>query len=179
MNRARRDWTMPRRCLVMAALLFWQGGATFYAAIVIPTGLTTLHPSALQTFVTQRVTSLLNLTAFPVLVLFAWDTLFTGDPSPARRKGRWISLVLVLLSLPMLVWLHARIDAHMDQKTLHILARDTLRPFHRAYLWVSGLQWVAATGFAFLTLASWRGEDLFSRRGAGNETKVHSGSMWH
>src|SRR5262249_39080373 len=49
---------MLRRCLVFAALLFWLGGAAFYAAGGIPLGLHTPQPPALHTLVTPAGTPL-------------------------------------------------------------------------------------------------------------------------
>src|SRR5262249_60815853 len=101
---------MLRRCLVFAALLFWHGGATFYASVVIPVGLHTLQPPGLQTFVTRTVTLVLNLTGAVALVLFAWDIRATPDPRFGRRLARWLASVGIVLTLRILVSLHPRLD---------------------------------------------------------------------
>ena len=53
--------TILRRFLVLIALFFWQGGFTFYAAVVVPVGQQVLHSHLRQGFVTQQVTNYLNL----------------------------------------------------------------------------------------------------------------------
>ena len=45
--------TILRRFLVLIALFFWQGGFTFYAAVVVPVGQQVLHSHLRQGFVTQ------------------------------------------------------------------------------------------------------------------------------
>ena len=50
-----------RRFLVLAALMFWQGGFTFYAAVVIKVGQDVLGSHRRQGFVTRRVAQYLNL----------------------------------------------------------------------------------------------------------------------
>ena len=146
---------MLRRCLVFAALLFWHGGATFYASVVIPVGLHTLQPPGLQTFVTRTVTLVLNLTGAVALVLFAWDIRATPDPRFGRRLARWLACVGMFLTLGVLVWLHTRLDRLMDVQKLQILDHETLRPLHRLYVAISGLQWTCGTVYAFLTLCAW------------------------
>ncbi len=149
---------MLRRCLVFAALLFWHGGATFYASVVIPVGLHTLQPPGLQTFVTRTVTLVLNLTGAVALVLFAWDVRATRDPRSGRRLARWLACAGMLLTLGMLLWMHARLDRLIDVQNLQVLDGEALRPLHRLYVAISGLQWTCGTVFAFLTLYAWREE---------------------
>ena len=77
--------TILRRFLVLIALFFWQGGFTFYAAVVVPVGQQVLHSHLRQGFVTQQVTNYLNLTGAIALVPLAWEAAVPGDPSPRRR----------------------------------------------------------------------------------------------
>jgi len=154
--------TMLRRCLVLAALLFWHGGATFYAGVVIPVGLSTLHPPGLQTFVTRTVTLILNLTGVLAVVLFAWDNSVTRDPRRARRRARWLAWAGVLLTLLVLAWLHRRLDEWVDVGSLRVLDHDALRPLHRLYVGISALQWACGTAYTFMTLYAWRAEDVVS-----------------
>jgi len=165
---------MLRRCLVLAALLFWHGGATFYAGVVIPVGLATLHPPELQTFVTRTVTLVLNLTGAPALVLFAWDASASRDPRPARRRARWLAWAGMLLTLLVLAWLHNRLDEWMDVGSLRILDHDAPRPLHRLYVGISALQWACGTAYTFLTVYAWRAEDVVSALSSEpSSTKAH------
>jgi len=150
---------MLRRCLVFAALLFWYGGATFYASVVIPVGLHTLQPPGLQTFVTRTVTLILNLAGVVVLVLFAWDVTAVRDPRSGRRLARWLSWAGMLLTLVALTWLHRRLNQLMDVEKLRILDHEALKPLHRLYLGLSVLQWACGTAFVLLTLYAWRAEE--------------------
>ena len=148
-----------RRFLVLIALMFWQGGFTFYVAVVVPAGHAVLRPSFHQAFVTRLVTFYLNVAGAVALVLLAWEAASTRDPSAVRRRWRWAAWLGMVVALGVLVWLHPRLDAHMDAENLRILDHDGLNPIHRAYLWVSTAQWGCAVIYAFLTLQAWRAED--------------------
>jgi hypothetical protein len=81
-----------RRFLVIAALMFWQGGFTFYAAIVVPIGTEVLGSAAEQALITRRVTWQINMTGAVALAIFAWDTFATRhgrrlSPSPLAGEG--------------------------------------------------------------------------------------------
>src|SRR5262245_21571960 len=149
---------MLRRCLVFAALLFWYGGATFYASVVIPVGLNTLQPPRLQTFVTRTVTLILNLSGTLALMLFVWDVAAARDPRRTRRLARWLTCAGMLLTLLGLAWLHFQLDRLMDVRTLQIHQPEAVRPLHWTYVGISGLQWLCGTLYAFLTLYAWRAE---------------------
>ena len=54
------------------ALMFWQGGFTFYSSIVVPIGRHVLAEEVdLQSVITQRVTSWLNVAGVVALFLLA------------------------------------------------------------------------------------------------------------
>ena len=65
--------TTIRRFLVLAALGYWQGGFTFYSAVVVRVGEEVLGSSREQGFVTRRVTNYLNAAGLVALPLCAWD----------------------------------------------------------------------------------------------------------
>jgi hypothetical protein len=149
--------TLLRRSLVLAALMFWQGGFTFYAAVVVPTGQDILGHFG-QGQITRQVTWWLNVVGAIALVPLAWDLLAAQD----RRRPwlRWASLVLMLATLVTLVALHQQLASLLDVKeaTGSPIGR-MFRPLHRIYLWVSTLQWAAAVLYAVLSLYAWRAED--------------------
>src|SRR5207245_2308690 len=109
--------TFVRRFLVLAALMFWQGGFTFYASIVVPVGQQVFREhlgSPLgQGFITREVTSYLNLSGAVALALFAWDLLAVKDPSRLRSLGRWSSWAVLLLLLVLLFVFHQMLDRQL------------------------------------------------------------------
>src|SRR5262249_7084064 len=117
--------TTLRRFLVLAALIFWQGGFTFYAGVGVLVGPATL--GADQSIVTRRVTIFLNLAGAVALLLFAWDVKATTT----RRAWRWTAWGGMALALPLLLWLHGRIDAAIDPTTASVHDYEAFYPSHR------------------------------------------------
>lgn len=77
-----------RRFLVLVALGYWQGGFTFYSAIVVRVGEEVLGSAREQGFVTRRITNYLNAAGVVALVLCACDISF-GTRSTIRHRSRW------------------------------------------------------------------------------------------
>ncbi len=150
-------WILLRRFLVMAALVFWQGGFTFYAGVVVPIGrrLNVEH----QALVTQRVTHYLNLAGAVTLIILGWEFVRKGDPSYRRRRWLWLLQGVMFTCLLGLVFLHPRLDAVMAEVPNLSEQRRAIRPWHVAYLWISTVQWGCAIVTGILLLASWRAED--------------------
>jgi hypothetical protein len=148
-----------RRFLVLLTLLFWLGGSLFYAAVVIPVGLSTLDPREQQFFVTQAVTNYLNLACAAALAVWAWDLWSGGGPAGPVGRGRSFLWLLIGLCLGVLFLLHTWIDGFMDKRTVSIRDADRLRPLHLTYAAVNALQCLAGIAFALLTLVSWGGQD--------------------
>jgi hypothetical protein len=149
---------LVRRFLVLAALFFWQGGFTFYAAVVVPVAQHVLGHRR-QGFVTREVTDYLNLAGLAALVLLAWDLLVPADPSGARwwtRRLLWLAMLLTLLAL---FWLHPRMDSLLQVRGGIVLDPEEFRPLHRIYLWISTVQWACALLYLLLTLRFWREMD--------------------
>jgi len=155
--------TFLRRFLVLAALMFWPGGFTFYAAVVVPVGQQVLGSDLEQGFITRQVTQWLNVAGAVALVPLAWDVL----AAERRRRpwGRWLAVIFLLVTLGVLIALHQRLDSLLDLETGSVLDRRTFRPLHRVYLWVSTAQWGAAVIYAGLTLRAWRLEDRMLGKG--------------
>lgn len=148
-----------RRCLVLAVLLFWLGGLSFYAGVVVPVARKVLRPPWQQAFVTRQVTFSLNVAGLVALVVFAWDVGATRDASRQRRLWRWASWTVLAVSLAALFWLHRQLDAHLDTENFRIVEEAGIAPLHRSYMGIGVFQWVCAVLFAVLTLVAWRGED--------------------
>ncbi len=151
--------TLFRRFAVLAALMFWQGGFTFYAAVVVPVGQHALHSPLDQALITREVAIYLNLSGAAALLLLAWDAAISGDPSWRRRRLRWLSWVGMVVALGLLVWLHPRLDSLFDRENVLIQDYPTFRVGHRWYLWISSVQWGCGVAYALLTLRAWREED--------------------
>ena len=145
--------TILRRFLVLVALVFWQGGFFFYAAVVVPVGRAELGSD--QSRVTRLVTVFLNLAGAAALAPSAWDIWTT----PSRRAGRWVCWLGMAAALPALVWLHDRIDAAIDSSTASVEDRRVFYPSHRWYLWISTAQWAFAMFFLLLSVGAWSDAD--------------------
>jgi hypothetical protein len=137
-------------------MLFWQGGFMFYAAVVVPVGSQVLGSHQQQARVTRSVTDFLNLAGGISILAWSWEVAANRDPSQRRRRWRWTLLSLLALSLPLLVWMHARLESLLDEPS------DDFYGLHRWYLNVSALQWAASAVLLAVTLFAWREED---RRG--------------
>jgi hypothetical protein len=147
-----------RRFLVLAVLMFWQGGFTFYAAVVVRVGTEELGPLG-QGFITRQVTNYLNAAGALALLVLAWDVIATADSSVPRRFGRWLTALAMAIGLVLLVVLHFSLESQLDVPNHDIRERATFLPLHRLYLWISTLQWACALAHAVLTIQAWRTED--------------------
>src|SRR5262249_595616 len=148
-----------RRFVVLVAFAFWQGGFTFYAAVVVPAGPAALKSARRQGFIARRVTHYLNLTAAVALAPLAWDVAAARDPSARRRwarAGLWLGMAL---TQGWLFWLHAQLDSMLQVKGGIVLDPEAFRPTHRLYLWVHTAQWGFGLLFLLLSLVAWRKED--------------------
>jgi hypothetical protein len=158
-----------RRFLAASSLFFWQGGFTFYAAVVVAVGTEVLGKIG-QGFITRRVTDHLNLSGGIALALLAWELFTARDPRVARRWARLLLWLAMAGGLALLFVLHPRMDALLDPEDQSILNHRQFRLMHRVYLWVSTVQWGCALAYLLLTLRAWQAED---RCGTA---EVHAGS---
>ena len=118
---------LVRRFLVVCALLFWQGGFTFYAAVVVPVGSAVLGSHTEQGFVTRRVTDFLNLAGAAALPLLAWDAAASRRGAALWRRLRWSAWVALALTLGLLAWMHVRLDALLAPDAFEVLDRAAFR----------------------------------------------------
>ncbi|HZZ82342.1 MAG TPA: hypothetical protein VFE62_27840 [Gemmataceae bacterium] len=152
--------TMIRRCLVVAAMMFWQGGFTFYASVVVPIGSKVLGSHAAQGMVTRHVVVYLHIAGAAALALLVWDLVSANDIARWRRLARWGLWASIGFALIAQFWLHWYMDALLATGT----SPDPERFYslHRWYLMISSGQWAASLILVTLNLLTWRGED---RRG--------------
>jgi hypothetical protein len=151
--------TVLRRFLVLTALMFWTGGFTFYAAVVVPVGAEVLGSHREQGYITRHVSNYMNLSGAVALPLFALDTASTRDPSRWRRRIRWLSCLGMTLTLLALAWLHPQLDTLLGQAEVSNFNVVTFRPLHRTYLWTSTAQWGFAVLYTASAIGAWRAED--------------------
>jgi len=154
-----------RRFLVLASLFFWQGGFTFYSAVVVSVGQEVLGSHREQGFITRRVTNYLNVAGALSLVPLAWDAGVPRNQGRWGRRVRWAAWCGMALALGVLVWLHGHLDALLDPEVHEILDRGAFRTAHRWYLNVSTFQWGLALLYAALALRDWRDEDRVKLEG--------------
>jgi hypothetical protein len=148
-----------RRFLVLVALMFWQGGFLFYAAVVVPIGQSVLGSHFEQGMITRQVTTYLNLAGCVSLFILGWDIRASKAFS---RRGRLISWTVMAICLVALMALHEHLAQLIDTEAHELLEPHVFRLGHRIYLWVSTLQWVAGLVFTGWTLKAWRAQDRSS-----------------
>jgi hypothetical protein len=156
-----------RRYLCLCALLFWQGGFTFYAAVVIPIAGVVLDPNLhLRARITDAATNVLNVAGIVAVLLLLWDVAASADPSRRHfwvRGTIWSVLFVTLAALfPLHYWLEM-LDplggmAPADKEIFYLA--------HRIYLWVSAAQWLAALIYLGVTIHAWRAEDSKAKTSA-------------
>jgi hypothetical protein len=143
--------TFLRRFLVLIAFAFWQGGFTFYAAVVVHIGLRV--DKHVQSEITKFVSIWLNISGAIALVILAWD-LLPVDPLSWRRSIRFFMWSVMLVTLGALVGLHVPLDKLSKDDELFAL-------YHSLYLWTSTVQWGAGLVYLALTVLAWRAQDRF------------------
>lgn len=151
-----------RRFLVLVALMFWQGGFTFYAAVVVPISSKAIG-SLDQGFITFQVTGYLNIAGIAAVLILGSDAHWTNDPDRRRRGIRWISWGVLVLGLIVLFGLREWLAGFMDLENVQVFERKTFRIGHRTYLWMSTIQWAATLVYMWCTLRGWSAEDSAKR----------------
>jgi hypothetical protein len=152
-----------RRFVVLQALLIWQGGFLFYAAVVVPTGTEILGSAAAQGTITARVTDALNLLGLLALAVLAFDLRWNRDPIHKRTEIRWWCWSLALLCQGLLFYFHYLLDAFMDPARTRIVINPPFRPVHRMYLWTVSAQWFLCLLLLWFNVRAWRSEDMAER----------------
>lgn len=149
---------MIRRYIVLLAFALWLGGFTFYTLFVIPTGGKVLDGGERDVgFITQQVTNWLNWLGMPALLIFGWNVWVEE-----KGRGRFLLILCWLIMAVTLVALfltHSVLDRMLDIKTHKIHGGSIFFDWHRLYMAVASLQWLAGLIYVWLTLGIWRATD--------------------
>ena len=147
-----------RRFLTLVALIFWQGGFTFYAAVVVPVGQRVLGSHLEQGFITREVTWYMNIAGAVALAVLAGELFFARQPQ-LLVKWRWAFWMGMAGGILALILEHPRLDAFIDIDGHALTERANFRVLHRIYLWTSTLEWLLGWIYIWLMLKSWKWED--------------------
>lgn len=150
---------LVRRLCLLLAMMFWQGGFTFYGAVVVPVGSEVLGSHRAQGFVTRSVTNYLNLAGAVFVMVCLWELVSARERKVVNQRVRWGLWIVMLVSLGLLAWLHTVMDQYLDIESQKILDKERLRTLHIWYLNISTVQWATSLLFLALTLLNWQAED--------------------
>jgi hypothetical protein len=142
-----------RRFLVTLGLLFWQGGFMFYGAVTVPI-MRSIFDSE-TSFATQRITAWINIAGTAAILMMFIDVFASSAP----KRGRWLTWLAMALPHPVLFWMHREMSAQMLQTGFRPSLEGFMANWHRIYLGLSTLQWLAGMIFIWLSLKAWRDED--------------------
>lgn len=147
--------------VTLALFAVWWGGFTFYAVIVVPTGHMVLHSRVRQGFITQQVTNWLNLIGVVVLVAFLVRIIIDRPPRSTVGRSRiaFVSWSLTAVTLAGLYWMHPHLDGFLDPVSRTVSNDDLFYTWHRWYLVVATLQWVAGAVLGAVVLTDHRPEE--------------------
>src|SRR5262249_38549097 len=145
---------LVRRFLVMLALIFWQGGFMFYGAVTLPV-IRELFGSE-GSFVTQRVTMAINLAGTIAVLVMFFD--IYPSPLPAKR-WRWLVWLAMFVPQPILVWMHHEMTSQMFARGFRPNFAAFMQYWHRPYLLLCTVQWLAGMVFVWQSLRAWRAGD--------------------
>ncbi|MBI3408745.1 MAG: hypothetical protein HY040_10350 [Planctomycetes bacterium] len=145
-SQSRRTLPAVLHYLVTLVFAVWLGGFTFYALVVVPTGHQVLKSKMRQGFITQQVTNQLNVLGVAALSLLLWQMLAVRQRAGSRGGSRtaWLSWTVLALTLAALFWIHPRLDTMLDPVSRSVADDDRFYEWHRWYLVVATMQWMAA-----------------------------------
>ena len=160
MNTTEPNMPPPRyealgRFLIMAIVMVWLGGFTFYAAVVIPTAQHVLGTHLEVGFITQQVTHWLNLGAGLTILALAANLWLLKRNGVLGMRPLGITWSVLVVSLIILLVLHPRLDRFLDETEHEVSHRADFYGWHRAYLIVATIQWCAAVVHLWFVLLSW------------------------
>jgi hypothetical protein len=145
------------RVAAILAMAFWWGGLTFYALIVVPTGVEVLGGETEQGFVTRQVSNSINLAGIATLVILLWSASASWRDAGRRAKAILVtSWVVMAGAQAVLLVVHPRLDAMLDAQTHTIADPSLFHPLHEFYLTVTGVQWFAGLLHLLTLMTVWQ-----------------------
>jgi hypothetical protein len=132
---------MLRRIAATLLIALWWGGFSFYSGRVVFIGHEILRSKVRQGFITERVTTELNWLALVTLGMVGWE-LIACAPIP-RRRVTWMTWAVTLLATVTLILLHAKLAAMLDFNSRQVTDDNRFYDWHRVYLCVATVQWLA------------------------------------
>jgi hypothetical protein len=166
--------SVARRFIVISAIAFWLGGFTFYAGVVVPTGVKVLGTHKAVGFITQEVTRWLNVAGVIALSIFLVNLL------PGwRQSGRGLRRLLMITWMVMaaieieLFILHPVMDRMLTTHPVReILDVDRFDNWHRVYLMSTTIQWFLGVVHVWGISLLWGKENAWGHgQGAANEAE--------
>lgn len=151
-----RTLTIARRLLVVAAYAVWIGGLAFYGSVVIPIGTEVVGGHAVQGFVTQRVTRVVNVISVPALAVLLWN--FVAEWRAAGRRPRAavaITWGVMLAAQVVLFPLHPVLGGMVDPQARSVLDPPRFGPLHETYIKVTAVQHLAGLVHLWFVLLVW------------------------
>lgn len=143
-----------RRFVFLLTVFFWQGGFTFYTAVVVPIGTRELDSPVEQGFITREVTNYLNLAGGVCLTFWAIE-LWCQNHVTTYRRLRWALWGVLAVGLVVLIAMHPVLDSMLIVENHDIVNPPRFRLLHRIYLWISTVQWFAGIALLHRTVAAW------------------------
>jgi hypothetical protein len=136
----------------------WMGGFTFYTLIVIPTGGKVLDGGERDVgFITQQVTNWLNWMGVAALPVLGWNVWAEGKGILRRLLAVcWLGMALTQVGLFIL---HPILDGMLETQTHKIHGGSVFFDWHRRYMAVASLQWLAALTYMWIAIFIWRATD--------------------
>ena len=133
----------------------------FYGGVVVEIGGRLLGSETQQGFITQSATNYLNLAGLVCLLL--WTEHLWHERERGVSKFEWGSLLLNWLSLGLLAGIHLKMDLVLETVTAKVVDPARFDLYHKLYIGISSLQWLASLLMLILALHRWDSAVLMRR----------------
>jgi hypothetical protein len=145
-SRAANAWLAAAwRFVTIGAFAFWQGGFTFYGAVVIQVAPGVFGSHVPVGFITQRVSNWLNLIGAITLLILLCNLLIARSRISRRLMwGLTASWVIMAILLIAQVYMHPMLDRLLDPRAMEITDYERFDRLHKFYLNFASVQWAAA-----------------------------------
>ena len=123
----------------------------FYGGVVVPVGARILESDTQQGFITQAVTNYLNMAGAVCLLLWMESLWHERRNGVTRRE--WFFWCIAAASMIVLVLAHVQMDRLLNRELTSVI--DPFGRYHKLYIGVSSLQWLACLSMLFERLRAW------------------------